>query len=276
VGHRLGRAQASRDGLGPVEYSGRFNAQTLERHKSSLHGICKRQLSRKQRVGDTMSNPATQLPVQMPASFSAASPQDQTPYRQQYQKGIYAAYNASGPASAQFGIAAIKTGLLLNGGALVALLAFAAQVIKNENAPSIGLANVFAQATWFVIGLCGSVMSFVSAYLYQSTTTKAFQVLADRSTDAATPMTYMVPETRERTWCRLAVFGSVIATYFFFVVGAGSALHSLEIAIAQPIYPQPTATAPLGSPTPALQAPATAPVQPSNGEKPAPAAGLTE
>jgi hypothetical protein len=78
----------------------------------------------------------------------------------------------------QIGIGALQTAVLINAGALVALLAFVGQVWDKDQGRQL-VSRVLGSTTYFLWGLISAALAFVFAYFYQWATTRRAQQKLD-------------------------------------------------------------------------------------------------
>ncbi len=76
--------------------------------------------------------------------------------------------------AADIGIDALKTAILINAGAIVALLAFAGQLWNKDEGRNVAW-QVLSSGKPFVLGLVCAAVAFAVAYFYQSFVTVVFQ-----------------------------------------------------------------------------------------------------
>lgn len=84
---------------------------------------------------------------------------------------------ASDRAAVDLGVSALKTAVLINAGAIVALLAFVAQVWKTDHEIA---KQVLLASSYYFYGLASAATAFIIAYFYQSFVTASFWPALDK------------------------------------------------------------------------------------------------
>ncbi len=128
-------------------------------------------------------------------------------------------------AAIDIGLTALKTALLINAGAVVALLAFAAQRWDNEAKKMI---KVLDGSELFVWGLFCAAVAVGVAYFYQSAVTA-------RADDALTEISRTAGDFRPRVWVsklanctRAAMVSLTVLSYAFFLAGVQRAIDVIS------------------------------------------------
>lgn len=140
---------------------------------------------------------------------------------------------ASDRAAVDIGLVTLRTAILVNSGAIVALLAFVGQLWP-ENGLLLGGAVVLPivlHGLWpFIVGLGLALFSAPIAYIYQSLVTAS----GDRQLSRITPSTDTVDETsRLDIWIRvlaILMVGGTAASYGLFCYGAWGIMDALAPA----------------------------------------------
>ena len=126
----------------------------------------------------------------------------------------------------QIGITVLRTAVLLNGAAVIALLAFSAQLWKAM--PGIA-SQVIGKSIWFAIGAFVGALGAAAAYFYQSFVAGlAEKSLRDISAkpDAPDKFTWLQPGRFYTAW---AMVGLVTASYVMFAIGLCAVLNALSL-----------------------------------------------
>jgi len=129
----------------------------------------------------------------------------------------------------EIGIGVLRTAILINAGALVALLAFVAQ-IWNKPGGHQPSSDALLAGRPFVVGVISGAFAFGIAYAYQSAMTrKMWRNLEEISTEAETlkPITWVI---RMAAVTSILLVGLTVLSLFAFVWGAwgiSGALRSL-------------------------------------------------
>lgn len=124
-------------------------------------------------------------------------------------------------AAVDLGLTVLQTAILINGGAVVAILAFVGQLWGQESS----ILNVMLhEAGWFVGGVLSAGTSAVVAYFYQSFLTAEHQYWLSKfgDKDAPLPAWFFL-----RVAASVIMIGLALASYAFFAWGAFSVMATM-------------------------------------------------
>ncbi len=127
-------------------------------------------------------------------------------------------------AAVDIGLLAVRTAILMNAGAIVALLAFVGQLWDVDRK---GMAGMLSGASPFVWGLVSAASAAAVAYIYQSFVTAIKERgLAEVSEGAGDLMPFVwVP--RLTAWTKIPMVGFVALSYGLFIWGTFGLLDVL-------------------------------------------------
>jgi hypothetical protein len=124
-------------------------------------------------------------------------------------------------AAVDLGLTALQTAILINGGAVVAILAFVGQLWGRDTKI---LNAVLHSAAWFVYGIISAVAAAFVAYLYASFVTAEEQYWLRKVSDSHVERSvWFWP----RVIASVIMIGLVLASYGFFVRGAFEAMATM-------------------------------------------------
>ena len=127
-------------------------------------------------------------------------------------------------AAVDVGLTTLRTAILVNAGAIVALLAFVGQLWSRDTDTMVA---VLRGATWFVFGLIVAGVAACIAYFYQSFVTAAQQRrLAEVSKAAEDLKPWSIWPWLTRVTAVVMV-GLVVASYMLFILGAFELISTL-------------------------------------------------
>ena len=121
-------------------------------------------------------------------------------------------------AAVDIGLVVLRTAILMNAGAVVALLAFVGQLWNRDDALMIRLLGEMAP---FLVGLIAAGLCAVFAYFYQSVVTERRQIEVDSlhfPEDADTPRARWI--RRLVMWFGWPMIGAALVSYGAFIWGA--------------------------------------------------------
>lgn len=130
-------------------------------------------------------------------------------------------------AALDIGISALKTAILINAGALVALIAFITQVWLSEQKQTV-VTTVIGACEFFVYGLVSASAVFLIAYLYQSAVTASFLPALEEL-----PLSKKEPSKKLEWFIKLTRMFMIllgIGSLVCFVIGVREVLLFLEAA----------------------------------------------
>ena len=130
-------------------------------------------------------------------------------------------------AAVDIGLTVLRVALLINGGAIVAILAFVGQLWGEEAQRMTGVLDASLP---FVLGLMTAVLAAGVAYFYQSfVTARAWRFLEEisRGGEDLKPQVW-VPRLTD--WTRIAMVGLVLASYVLFLWGTIGAIKAMAPA----------------------------------------------
>lgn len=130
-------------------------------------------------------------------------------------------------AAVDIGLTALKTALLINGGAVVALLAFAGQLWNQEGER---MASVLDASVFFLWGLIAAAFAAGVAYLYQSLQTRQSIRSLDEISAGAENLRPEVWTPKLRWTAALIMVGLVTVSYVLFLWGAFAAVSAMAPA----------------------------------------------
>ncbi len=128
---------------------------------------------------------------------------------------LWEMYLHSNAAAAELGIGLLKSCILINAGAIVALFAFIGQIWKDDTNPALtsALAN---QCELFIWGLVCAVLASCAAYFYQSALTS----IIGRNVDKAPLQSYPTRGVhRIYRICRIMMIALTFASIVLFIGG---------------------------------------------------------
>jgi hypothetical protein len=128
--------------------------------------------------------------------------------------------------SADVGIVALRTAILVNAGAVVALLAFIGQLWSSRNAV---LAAVLGYVHWFFWGLVAAVAASVVAYCFveMKSAREDRRYFAMLKGEDALPLGDPDSPARLGEWLAVLVGALVLGAYASFAIGAWRVLAAL-------------------------------------------------
>lgn len=126
----------------------------------------------------------------------------------------------------EFSLAGFRSLILINGGAIIALLTYAGNALERQDA-----AHLQSAFLWYVVGLVTTTTAYVFAYFSQGSYmnaiyTEALQQLGLHGTGESEKRNAARIQRRGTTFICIAVL-LVIASLISFVVGSISAMNSL-------------------------------------------------
>ncbi len=127
-------------------------------------------------------------------------------------------------AAVDIGLTALRTALLVNAGAVVALLAFVGQLWGKEGQR---LAGVLDAILPFVGGLSAAALAAGVAYFYQSFVTAGAQRAQEEISRGAKDLRPQVWIPRLTNWTRIGMVGLVLLSYVFFLWGTFGAINAM-------------------------------------------------
>ncbi len=130
-------------------------------------------------------------------------------------------------AAVDIGLTALKTALLINGGAVVALLAFAGQLWNQEGER---MASMLDASVFFLWGLIAAAFAAGVAYLYQSLHSRLAIRNLDEISAGAENLRPEVWTPKLRWTAALIMVGLVAASYVLFLWGAFAAVSAMALA----------------------------------------------
>lgn len=126
----------------------------------------------------------------------------------------------------EFALAGFRTLVLINGGAIIALLTYAGNVL--DRAGARGLATAFG---WYVVGVVATTLAYVVAYYSQGMLMEATGVTALRRLGLIEkPEKQFDTVTRNERWGNILIIAGVVlsvAGLVGFVVGSIYAMRAL-------------------------------------------------
>ncbi|MEP4378358.1 MAG: hypothetical protein ABJ215_03360 [Alphaproteobacteria bacterium] len=128
--------------------------------------------------------------------------------------------NTSNQAAVDIGLVSIRSAILINGGAIVALLAFVGQLWTNQQSEIPGVLPVTA---WFVFGLISGCVAAGFAYFFQTLTTQVYQHAFDVLRGNGTQR----PLKRFQPVCAIGMVLGTTGSYGLFIYGALLAMGRL-------------------------------------------------
>ena len=120
-------------------------------------------------------------------------------------------------AAVDIGLVVLKTAILVNAGAVIALLAFVGQ-LWDEGGDT--MAALLRGAKPFIYGLVAAGVAAAVAYIYQSIVTVVEQRALAEVSEGADDLKPQVWVLRLRVWTALAMVGLVLVSYALFIWGA--------------------------------------------------------
>ncbi len=127
-------------------------------------------------------------------------------------------------AAVDLGLVALKTAILVNAGAVIALLAFVGQ-LWDEGGDT--MAALLRGTKPFVYGLVAAGVAAGVAYIYQSTITVLEQRALAEVSEGADDLKPQVWMPRLSKWTAVAMVGLVLVSYALFIWGALDIVRAL-------------------------------------------------
>jgi hypothetical protein len=133
-------------------------------------------------------------------------------------------------AAVDLGIAALKTVILINAGALVVLLAFVAQVWTKDNGKKIA-SGILDASDAFVVGLVAGVLAFGIAYIYQSALTRRLWRNVEEISAQSGPLPSIRWLGRIEIACKVIMVILTILSILAFICGALAVKRGFQIPV---------------------------------------------
>ncbi len=127
-------------------------------------------------------------------------------------------------AAVDIGLTVLRTALLINAGAVVALLAFVGQLWGREEQR---MAGVLDASLPFVGGLASAALAAGVAYFYQSFVTAMAQRALEEISRGAKDLNPQVWIPRLTDWTRVAMVALVVLSYGLFLWGIIRAINAM-------------------------------------------------